>query len=142
MTSTSGKKTRLWLDDERPAPDDSYISVSSVEEAIRLLESDDGYITEVSFDHDLGRRKTGYDFACWIEEQAHAGTLHRLKWDVHSQNPVGRQRVEAALQSAERFWDEQDQRLTTIQVWMVALTILLAVPTVALLARLLLTLLF
>ena len=106
---------RLWLDDIRPSPPGFDIRVKTAPDAIRFLKS--GKIDEVSLDHDLGEGDdpevdvgTGYDIAVWIEAKAHDGTLPRLVWNVHSANPVGRQKMEAALQNADRFWGEHESK--------------------------------
>jgi len=115
---------KLWLDDERPAPVGFDIHVKTAGDAIRLIKS--GRVTEVSLDHDLGRSDdpdispgTGYDVAVWLEENAHTGKLPRLTWNVHSANPVGRRRMEAALGNADKFWDQKEkekQAMTTKQL--------------------------
>lgn len=66
-----------------------------------------GNVESVSLDHDLGleRAGTGVDVAKWIEEQAFHGNLPRLRWRVHSQNPIGARNMRQALLNAERFWD-------------------------------------
>jgi len=101
---------RLWLDDIRPAPPGFDVHVKTAQDAIRLLKS--GKVSEVSLDHDLGEGSdvgidvgTGYDVAVWIERQAFDGTVPRIVWNVHSANPVGRRRMELALQNADKFWD-------------------------------------
>lgn len=94
---------RLWLDDERAAPD-GWQHVRTASEAIlRLLT---GQVAEISLDHDLGEPSagTGYDVACAIEKLAAEGRLPMLTWSVHSANPVGRRKIQAALLSAERWW--------------------------------------
>lgn len=98
---------KLWLDDVRPAPE-GWTAVRTAAEAIAVLAT--GTVEIVSLDHDLGPAEagTGYDVASWIEEQAATGTLPRVRWRVHSANPVGVRRMEAALQSADRFWGEAD----------------------------------
>lgn len=94
---------KVWLDDERPAPDDSWVEVSWASEAIVFVES--GRVTEISFDHDLGeKRGTGYEVAKYIEHGAARGTVPRLEWHIHSANPVGRANIAAAMAAAERFW--------------------------------------
>lgn len=95
---------KLWLDDERKAPRGGWKVARTAQEAIKVLGR--GKVRLVSFDHDLGQKKSGYDVAVWIEKRAAEGRLGRLKWRVHSANPVGRQRIEAAMRSAERFWNE------------------------------------
>lgn len=94
---------RLWLDDERPAPE-GWTHVRTAGEAIEVIAT--GGVVEVSFDHDLGVAEagTGYELAVWIEERAATGEIAELNWAVHSANPVGRARIEAAMRSAERFW--------------------------------------
>lgn len=94
---------RLWLDDLRPAPH-GWTHARTAPEAIALLAA--GGVEEVSLDHDLGPPEagTGYDVAAWIEARAAEGTLPRVSWRVHSANPVGVQRIRAALESAERWW--------------------------------------
>lgn len=94
---------RLWLDDERPAPE-GWLAVRTAAEAIERLLT--GAVIEVSLDHDLGEPSagTGYEVACLIERAAAEGRLGPLCWRVHSANPVGRARMEAALRSAERWW--------------------------------------
>jgi hypothetical protein len=94
---------RLWLDDVREAPE-GWLHVRTAGEAIALLAT--GVVREVSLDHDLGDEHAGagYEVATWIEEHAADGTLMRVKLAIRSANPVGRARMTAALESAERFW--------------------------------------
>lgn len=93
---------RIWLDDVRPIPQGWDMHVKTVEEAIELLETHE--ITAISFDHDLGTDKTGYDLAKWIEYMAHSEGLPPLEWHVHSANPVGARNIKAAMKMAERYW--------------------------------------
>lgn len=93
----------MWLDDERPMPKGYTHHVKTAEDAIILLKT--GEVVECSLDHDLGKNSnTGYDVACWIEEQAHAGTLNSIRCRVHSQNAVGAKNIRMALNSAYRAW--------------------------------------
>lgn len=96
---------KLWLDDERKAPDRGWKVAKTCQEAISLLE--EGEVATISIDHDLGQIETGYDLAVWIEGMAAEGKLKRLGWRVHSANPVGRKRIEQAMESADRFWNEE-----------------------------------
>lgn len=95
---------KLWLDDERPVPDDSWTLVQTAEEAIEILKQ--GQVRELSLDHDLGTgRATGYEVACFIEEAAVRGTIPVIRrMFVHSANPVGRERMKQALHSAYKIW--------------------------------------
>jgi hypothetical protein len=104
---------RLWLDDnaynpdtpERLLPSDFDCACLQAKEAINLIGM--GFITHISFDHDLGDETlngTGYDVAKFIEAKAYHGEIPPLTWTIHSANPVGRDNIKAAMESAERFW--------------------------------------
>ena len=93
---------KLWLDDERPMPDHYDVHVKTAEEAIEALKTK--LVTHISFDHDLGQEKTGYDVAKYIEKRAWQGILPRVKWEVHTQNPVGRDNITNAMRNADRYW--------------------------------------
>lgn len=95
---------RVWLDDERKMPEGYTVHVKTAHDAIDLLKT--GTVEKISLDHDLGDEysNTGYDVAKWIEEAAHNGTLKQIRVTCHSQNPVGKQRINAALQNAVKFW--------------------------------------
>jgi hypothetical protein len=98
---------KLWLDDIRPMPSRYDVHVLTAPEAIRLLAI--GNVTDISLDHDLGPPEagTGYDVATYIEACAHAGIIPKLDWMLHTDNPVGRERMRAALHNADRFWAQQ-----------------------------------
>ena len=95
---------RLWLDDVRPVPD-GWEWVKTAWDAIDVLSA--GGVVEVSLDHDLGPPEagSGYDVARWIESEAYHGRLARLRWAVHSANPIGRERMTRALEKADTCWD-------------------------------------
>jgi hypothetical protein len=99
---------RLWLDDGRPRPADWDVMVLTAPEAMARLAS--GVVSAISLDHDLGPAEagTGYDGACGIEEAAHEGVIPRLDWRLHTDNPVGRERMRAALVNADRFWERRE----------------------------------
>lgn len=86
---------KLFLDDVRePAPLGfiGYTVVKTYEEAIELLKT--GKVEKASLDHDLGTEKTGYDVICWMEEN---NVWPRNGVIVHSQNPVGKQKMEVVV---------------------------------------------
>lgn len=97
---------RIWLDDLRTMPEGFTHWARTASEAIDLLRT--GTVDEISFDHDLGPEEagSGYDVAKFIEEQAHLGKLKPMNWHIHSANPVGRANIEAAMKSAEYFWEK------------------------------------
>lgn len=96
---------KLYLDDIRELPDNSYILVRSYEEAIKFVNTY-GIPSFISFDHDLGVDEnknllpTGYDFAKWLVEMDMDKKYFFPKdfnFKVHSANPVGKVNIEAYL---------------------------------------------
>jgi len=92
---------KLWLDDLRPAPA-GFEWVKTHDEAIEKLAT--GQVKFISFDHDLGENKSGYDVACLIERWCEEKRITCPEWEIHSDNPVGQGRINAAMASARRFW--------------------------------------
>lgn len=87
----------LWIDDERPvAPwfnNGNAAIARTYDDAIDIfLDLNDGSEIYISFDHDLGNGKTGYDFAKWLIEHQCIGYFH-----VHSMNPVGAANIRQLL---------------------------------------------
>lgn len=110
---------KMWLDDIRPEPFpprdhraeypfDRYapydIVCLTADEALGHILR--GVVTFISFDHDLGQGKTGYDVARFIEEGAHNGTIKPIHYKVHSANPVGSINIKIAMDNAWRTWGE------------------------------------
>jgi len=96
----SERKMKVYLDDERIAPD-GWIQVRWPEDAIRLLES--GEVTELSLDHDLGddAHGTGYDVVLWIEEAVATRGFRPPSVKVHSANSSARMKMESGIRSIE-----------------------------------------
>jgi hypothetical protein len=102
---------RIWIDDMRKMPKGYDVHVHNYKEAKKLIDADcytDDYIEHISFDHDLGEDKTGYDIARLIEKYAFKGLIPRMTWEVHSMNPVGASNITKAMKNAERYWDKND----------------------------------
>jgi len=102
----------LYLDDIRTMPLHYTHRVKRAVDAIEILKT--RKVIKISLDHDLGiwdrdDRHNGYMVACYIEEAAFKGILKRLEWHVHSGNPVGAQRMAAALKNADRYWSKQEE---------------------------------
>lgn len=93
-------RIKLYLDDLRPTPE-GHVCCRTAEEALVLIEQ--GIVEFISFDHDLGTEKTGYDVAKQIEEWVVYGKIPMPRWHVHSANPVGAANITTAMRSAERF---------------------------------------
>lgn len=94
---------KLWVDDMRDAPDDSWTVVRKVQPAIHLLAL---YVaTEISLDHDIENRpddETFQPIAYYIGEKY--GGRNLLRSDVqppvitiHSVNPVGAKEIHDIL---------------------------------------------
>lgn len=84
---------KMWVDDTRPAPDNSYFWIVSVEQAkemIKFVEATSfaGHLTLIDMDHDAGDyAKDGGDYIKlldWLEE---TGRNYPIR--IHSMNPVG-----------------------------------------------------
>lgn len=99
---------KVYLDDVREPPE-GWTLVRWPYDAIQLLLT--GEVEALSLDHDLGddgpgagHGRTGYDVLVWLEE---AVALHGVKppasIQVHSANPAGRARMEAAIESIQRL---------------------------------------
>lgn len=116
--------TLLWLDDIRPAPPGWIHVKTDVEARAWLLRG----VHAASLDHDLGACETclegltpeawlekhefqsmpncehfgtGYTLVCWMEE---TGNWPTEKPTVHSRNPAGRMKMQAAI---DRHYDRQ-----------------------------------
>jgi len=105
-------KANLWIDDERPAPE-GWVHLKDAATAICWLAINLDRTEHISFDHDLGPPEagTGYDIVCWLEEQVMTNlTITDVpRLSVHSANPVGRGRMEAAINNIERAMMYRDQ---------------------------------
>lgn len=83
---------KLWVDDERPAPDGWALAKTSAD-ALKVLGGADP-IEAISLDHDLGGEDTTRPVVLWLAE--HGGWPARVY--VHTANPVGRQWLEGMVQ--------------------------------------------
>ncbi len=97
---------KLWVDDERPAPDNSWTVAKTSDDAIAFLyevgtdasvykystEGEKEVIEEISLDHDLGGDDTGFKVLDWMISWA--------EWPkvltIHTSNPPARKRMLAA----------------------------------------------
>lgn len=93
---------RVWLDDERPAPE-GWTAVRWPQEAIDWLKTQ--RVTHISLDHDLGddTRGTGYDVIVWIEVEVRRSGFNPPLITVHSANPAARARMAAGVAVIERY---------------------------------------
>lgn len=93
---------KVWLDDERPAPED-WTAVRWPQEAIDWLRTQ--RVTHISLDHDLGddTRGTGYDVIVWIEAEMRRSGFKPPQITVHSANPAARERMAAGVAAIQRY---------------------------------------
>jgi hypothetical protein len=89
---------KLFLDDERNPPDDSWITCRSSEEAISLAKSK-GSPDFMSLDHDLGGDDTVMKFLKRFVSEVWDGDLEPPKYKVHSANPVGAKNIISFMES-------------------------------------------
>jgi hypothetical protein len=93
---------KLFLDDIRTPPGNFTLARSYTQ--AQLLIRKFGCPYYISFDHDLGEEKTGYDFAKWLIEVDRIYRILPENFDyiIHSQNPVGAVNIFELL---ERYLD-------------------------------------
>ena len=108
---------KLWLDDVRKPPK-GWVWAINYDEAVSHLMT--GEVVEISLDHDLGMEvignhkniligvesqtaKTGYDVACWIEEEVYEGRLTAPIMYCHSANPVGKGRINQVITKVNHY---------------------------------------
>ena len=96
---------KIWLDDLRTPPDASWLWAKTAPEAVDHLAN--GRVERISLNHDLGNdtEGTGYTVASWLEECGAQGLWELVPSTilVHSANPVGIQKMLAAIRSIDRL---------------------------------------
>lgn len=114
-------KTLLWLDDIRdPFVYDWLISYApdfaNGEGKVVWVKTFNGFVSHIkfkgipdmiSFDHDLGEIKSGYDCAKWLVDYCLDNKIPVPKFGVHSANPVGAENIRMLLNNYSKFLDEQ-----------------------------------
>jgi len=103
--------TKLWLDDLRTPPDDSWRWCRSAEEAYLRIRVH-GIPNVISLDHDLGENQpSGLDVAKYIIFQDML-RVHKMPDDfqfhVHSANPCGRDNIQSLLDSYLRHREKRN----------------------------------
>lgn len=63
-------------------------------------------VVEISLDHDLGGGPNGHWLASQIEELAEKKQVSKIKWACHSDKLSSKKRIVAAMESADRFWEQ------------------------------------
>ena len=96
---------KLFLDDLRTVPNGFSFVKSYLEFTDFILRN--GLPDFISFDHDLGEEKTGYDCAKWLVEYCMDNNLRIPKFFVHSQNPVGKENIQILLDNFNKVFANQ-----------------------------------
>lgn len=91
---------KLWIDDLRDAPDNTWIEARKVEQAIRLIATQ--RFEMISIDHDIVNRPDDETFkpvAYFIGEKFNNDVFFAddLEVTVHSDNPVGAKEIQNIL---------------------------------------------
>lgn len=104
----AGRLMKIWLDDERPFPDESWTWVFTAQQAIDFLKT--GEVKEISLDHDLGDEEScgnGYQVICFIEEQVITNESFSVPViHIHTANPVARKKMQQCLDGIRGFRNE------------------------------------
>jgi hypothetical protein len=94
---------RIFLDDERPAPD-GWTLCRWPQDVIDLLKANPENVEIVSLDHDLGdETRNGYQVLLWIEEAVVTHGYHPPQLRVHSSNSSAVQKMQAAIHQIEKL---------------------------------------
>lgn len=83
---------KLWVDDERPTPDTSWVRMVSSAGGIAELYHARAHgipVQEVSLDHDLGGEDTGFKVLDWMIEKSFWPNV----LTIHTSNPPARKRM-------------------------------------------------
>ncbi len=100
---------KLWLDDIRNPPDDTWTTARTADEAIAILKT--GFVVEASLDHDLGHCPACTECKGWGSPcgcRCHLSGNFVVNWmategvwpehvRIHSMNPVGAENMRSTL---------------------------------------------
>lgn len=91
---------KLWIDDLRDAPDDTWVVARKVEQAIRLIATQ--RFDTISLDHDIENRPDDETFKpvayfIGVEYNWNTAFADDLAVIIHSINPVGAKEIAAIL---------------------------------------------
>lgn len=100
---------KLYLDDIRfPAKGEGVTIIRTYQDFIFTWIHNKQDITSISFDHDLGEARTGYDAICLVEHDYHLNLIsHDIELNCHSANTSGADRIRQAIDSINKFREEQ-----------------------------------
>lgn len=89
---------KLWLDDVRLPPDETWTWAATADQAIALMRYGREPLEAVSLDFDLGPGPTGEKVADYIARMVRRkGDVAPKDVQIHSMNPVGAAKMRAIL---------------------------------------------
>jgi len=91
----------LYLDDIRQTPE-NFERVYDYDEFVNFINKN-GVPEFISFDHDLGEGKTGFDCAKFLVDYCLDNRITKINFHVHSQNPVGKENIEKLLENFNKL---------------------------------------
>ena len=97
----------LWLDDIRDPK--NFINVDYDVVWVKTYDDFVKTVTEkmpliVSFDHDLGTDKSGYDCAKWLINYCIEKNIAVPEYNIHSANPIGRANIDSLFKSYNKIF--------------------------------------
>lgn len=108
---------KLFIDDIRTPPDDSWKVAKNSNEAKKFIE-DYGIPDCISFDHDLGEDDTSMIFVNWLIDQILDKNVvfSKFKFFVHSDNPVGSKNIEETIKNFWKFYFNENYPNKVIKI--------------------------
>ena len=108
------KRYYIYLDDTRSLPSLFDIVVKSYDEFVDLVRMRGSGISDsfISFDHDLGEGKNGYDCAKFLVEWCIEHGYEVPQYDIHSANPVGRKNIESIFETYKKIYGKVDDTIS------------------------------
>lgn len=97
---------KIYLDDLRTPLDNSWFIIRSHHDFIHKISTSFNQIECISFDHDLGEEKTGFDCAKYLVEYCINNNVIPPQTYVHSANPVGRENIILLINNYLTFIEE------------------------------------
>ncbi len=101
---------RLYLDDIRtPKTEEPWVIVRDYASFCSVI-FQFGFPNYISFDHDLGQEKTGYDCAKVLQliiEQEKMAIPKDFDFNVHSANPIGAKNIECFMNNLIKYYGEK-----------------------------------
>lgn len=105
---------KIWLDDVRPVPDDSWYHITTGEDCVHFIKwAGLENIAAISFDNDLGEGvMEGYQVLNTVEHLVAVRAISSSPLNsvptlsVHSANPVARARMEMIIERIRKMIEE------------------------------------